>query len=337
VLWGTWFFTAAAYFSVAEGGHRYYTVMLAPAIAALVGAGVGFLWRDYRSPGKRGWALPLALAGTAVVQAYVLLVGYEDWSHRLTPGILGLCLAAAVVLVVLRLRRTRSTAGAYPAVAAAVGVAALLVAPAVWAAYTVWQGNSGPLPSAGPRPTLAFAGGPPGGGSPLGGGPPGGGFFGRGAASPALVEYLRAERGDAEYLVAATNAMSLSPLILSTEEPVISIGGYNGVDPVFTADELAELVDEGSLRFFLMPDRDRIEEIRAEREQSGQQPGGPPGAPQGGPPGGPMSALPQNGSAEWVEESCEQVPQELWQPSDSEQQRGPVRIQALYDCGPGGG
>ncbi len=32
--------TAAAYFSVAGGGHRYYTVMLAPAVAALVGAGV---------------------------------------------------------------------------------------------------------------------------------------------------------------------------------------------------------------------------------------------------------------------------------------------------------
>ncbi len=93
------------------------------------------------------------------------------------------------------------------------------------------------LPSAGPRSVQAF--GPP------GGGPGGPGEPGRNA-DPALVEYLQTNRGNSGYLVAVSSAMSASPVILNTEEPVISLGGYNGVDPVFTPDEVADLVDGGS-------------------------------------------------------------------------------------------
>ncbi|MBA3474252.1 MAG: glycosyltransferase family 39 protein [Rubrobacter sp.] len=78
VLWGAWLLTTAAYLSVAAGGHRYYTVMLAPAVSALAGIGVSVLWKDYRSPDRRGWLLPLVLVGMAAVQAYVLL-GYPVW------------------------------------------------------------------------------------------------------------------------------------------------------------------------------------------------------------------------------------------------------------------
>jgi hypothetical protein len=151
-----------------------------------------------------------------------------------------------------------------------------------------------------------------------------------------LVEYLQANRGDAGYLVAVSGAMSASPIILTTDELVISLGGYNGVDPVFTVDELADLVNEGTVRFFFMPDREAIEEMRAEREADGD---GPPGLRGGrGPGGGPGSGVPQNGSVEWIEDNCEKVPQELWQ-SDFEGERGGppmARAQALFDCGTGG-
>ncbi|HZC84878.1 MAG TPA: glycosyltransferase family 39 protein, partial [Rubrobacter sp.] len=347
VLWGMWFLTVATYLSVAEGGHRYYTVMLAPAVAALAGAGVAALWKDYRIPGWRGWMLPLALPGVAAVQAYIL-VDYPNWGRWLTPAILSLGLVAGGFLAVARLRsRGVGKLAPYPAaVAASVGVMALLVAPAAWTAYTVWQGTTGFLPSAGPRPSQAFGppggpgggpppgGGPSGRGSPLGGGPPGG--PGR-DADPALVEYLQANKGTAEYLVVASNAMSAAPIILNTDEPVISLGGYNGIDPVFTAGDLSILVDRDAVRFFLIPDRERMEEMRAERESRDDAPsgGGPPqGGPQGGP--GPEGGLPQNGSADWVQNNCEKVPQELWQSSTSEGGRGGppmMRAQALYDCG----
>jgi hypothetical protein len=115
---------------------------------------------------------------------------------------------------------------------------------------------------------------------------------------------------------------------LNTDEPVISLGGYNGVDPVFTADELANLVDKGTVRFFLMPDGEVMEEMITEREAGGVPGGGP----------GPGGGVPQNGSAEWIEENCEKIPQELWQSDPGGEGGGPpmARARALYDCGVGG-
>jgi 4-amino-4-deoxy-L-arabinose transferase-like glycosyltransferase len=338
VLWGTWLLTVAAYLSVASGGHRYYTVMLAPAVAALVGIGVSVLWKDYQNPGRRGWLLPLALVGMAAVQAYVLF-DYPIWRAWLIPATLGLSLGAAGLLTASRLSRLRSQDvgrwASYPAVAVSVGVLALLIAPAAWTVHDVLSSEGGGgmgLPSAGPRSSQAFGplGRGPGGGPP-GGGPPGGGPGGPGgrSADPALVEYLQANKGDAEYLVVASNAMSASPLILNTDEPIVSLGGYNGVDPVFTADDLAKLVDGNAVRFFLMPDKELMAERASDRNNSSSQNSPPRGGP------GPDGGLPENGSAEWVETNCEKVPQELWQSSTSEGGGGgpPGRARALYDCG----
>jgi 4-amino-4-deoxy-L-arabinose transferase-like glycosyltransferase len=331
-MWGTWLFTAGAYFSVSGYGHRHYLVMLAPAVAALVGIGTVALWRDYRSPGWRGWILPLMLVGMAAVQGYILW-DYEGWPLWLAPVISGLCLVAAVVLALLRLRPP-FRADAYAAGAVTAGMLALLVAPTAWAAYDALAvGGFGGLPAAGPRPVEAEGGpggppGPPGG--PGGGGPGGPGGPGR-DADPTLVEYLQANRGDAGYLVATESSRSASPIILNTDEPVINLGGFMGRDPVFTSDELANLVGEGSVRFFLMPDRERMEEMRAEREASGS------GAPQGTPPGGSPGS--DNEAATWVQDNCEKVPQEEWQSPETEEQGGgdpPGRVQALYDCGTGG-
>ena len=277
--------------------------------------------------------LPLALPSVAAVQAYIL-VGYPDWSRWLTPAILGLGLIATGFLAITRPRsRGFEEQASYPVIATSLGVLALLIAPIAWATYTAWQGTTGFLPSAGPRSSQAFGppggpgGGPPPGRPPGGGGPPGGGPGGPDRnAEPTLVDYLLANKGNAEYLIATSNAMSASPIILNTDEPVISLGGYNGVDPIFTADDLANLVDEGTVRFFLMPDKGSDSD--ASSPQGAPSRGGPGGGP------GPEGGLAHNGSAEWIENNCEKVPQELWRASSSEGRGGPPgRARALYDCG----
>src|SRR5215216_6127159 len=101
MLWGTWLTSQVVFFSVAGDWDPYYLAMLAPAVAALVGAGVVALWDDYRRSGWRGWLLPLTLVGVASLQLYILAL-YPDWSHWLTPTIVILCLAAAASLVVTR-------------------------------------------------------------------------------------------------------------------------------------------------------------------------------------------------------------------------------------------
>jgi 4-amino-4-deoxy-L-arabinose transferase-like glycosyltransferase len=298
VLWGMWLLTMVVFFSIAGMFHRYYLVMLAPAIAALVGIGVVALWKDYRSPGRRGWLLPLVPVGMAVVQDYVLSA-YEGWPLWLVPGISGLCLLAAGVLVIARLRKkaiATQTSSNLLAAVVAVGMLSLLIAPTAWAAYSVGQGVGG-LPAAGPQPAQG-QGGP---GGPPGGGPPRGGP-GR-EADPALVKYLQANKGDAKYLVATTDAHGASSIILNTDERVIDLKGFEGHDPVFSAGELAGLVDEGAVRLFLISE---------------------------GGPGGDS----QNESVGWVQDNCAQVPQEDWQSPEAEGQGGPPgRVQMLYDCG----
>jgi hypothetical protein len=123
------------------------------------------------------------------------------------------------------------------------------------------------------------------------------------------VEYLQANKGNAEYLVATTDAHRASSLILNTGDKVIDTNGFEGHDPVFTSDEIAGLVDTGAVRFFLT----------------------------GGGPGGSNSE-----AASWAQDNCEEVPQEEWQSPDAGEQGGggppgpPGRGQTLYDCGTGG-
>ena len=58
--------------------------------------------------------------------------------------------------------------------------------------------------------------------------------FGSDGEVDPLVDYLEANQGDAEYLVAAIDSGVASPIILNTDEPVIAFGGFEGRDRVFS-------------------------------------------------------------------------------------------------------
>jgi 4-amino-4-deoxy-L-arabinose transferase-like glycosyltransferase len=268
VLWGTWLISLVVFFSVAGDWDPHYLAMLAPAVAALVGAGVVALWDDYqKSPGWRRWILPLTLVGTAGLQLHIL-AHHPDWSHRLGPAIVILGLGAAVSLVVARLTPRLKASGLPLALGAIrVGVFSLLLAPAIWAASTVWYGAETRSPTAGPQVKPSETSDK---------------FGSEGGEVDPLVDYLHANQGDAKYLVAAIRSRIASPIILNTDEPVISLGGFNGADPVFSNEGLASLVKEGAVRFFLIEGRDRKED-----------------------------------SVRWITDNCGQVRQQIRQSSDS--------------------
>jgi 4-amino-4-deoxy-L-arabinose transferase-like glycosyltransferase len=281
VLWGTWLLTAGTFFSVAEFFHEYYTVMLAPAIAALAAIGVATLWREYRARGWRGWLLPAVLLASAAAQAYILR-DYPAWSRWLTPLVVGTCLVAAGALVVARLRPRRLVRVAL--VAAGVAVTSLLVAPTTWAAYSVLNGTNGSLPTAGPSAQTrdgfgdsrmggagAFGGmngtrgGAPAFGAGFAGGAPGGagGRDMRDRVDTGLIRYLETHQGHATYLVATASSMNASSIIIATGKPVMALGGFGGSDQILTVQQLARLVANGTVQYFLL------------------QSGGPGGAPSG--------------------------------------------------------
>ena len=134
-------------------------------------------------------------------------------------------------------------------------MAALVMAPSAWSVYSSQYGsnNFGGLPSAGPA--LANGRGGPAGFS---GGPPStqrGGSGGGGAdvgISSALTTYLEQNRGSATYLVATMNSKSAASIILATSDPVMSVGGFSGRDPILSVDQFAALVKSGQLRYVLL-------------------------------------------------------------------------------------
>lgn len=182
LAWSSWLVVTGLTFSFMRGIiHAYYTVALAPAIAALVGAGVVTLWRSRERTWARAVLTGTALATTAT--AVMLLSRSADWQPWLVPvvGVLGAAAAIALWAVPSVPRAIRRWAWA----AAGLGVlVAGLLGPAAYAAQTASTAHTGSLPSAGP--TVAGAMGGPGG---RGMGRPGGfgGFGGTGQGAPGGV------------------------------------------------------------------------------------------------------------------------------------------------------
>ena len=186
VVWGGWLVVTGAVLSFASGTiHAYYTVQLAPAIAALVGIGVVVAWRLRHEVGAR--VLLAATAAVTAIWAFALLGRSTDY----VPALRWLVLVAGLVTAVAVLAGPGlGSARRRPvAIVAAVAIALTgLAGPAAYAATTVSTGQTGSTPSAGPAVSggtggFAGRGGFPGGtggtgggtgGFPGGGTPPGG-------------------------------------------------------------------------------------------------------------------------------------------------------------------
>jgi 4-amino-4-deoxy-L-arabinose transferase-like glycosyltransferase len=191
LLWGGWLLVTGGVFSFMAGIiHPYYTIALAPAIAALTGIGAVTVWarRDHAAA-----RLTLA-AGIAVTAlwAYLLLDRTPAWLPWLR-AVVPLCglLAAAAVLAGPALVRLATTSRGKLALAAALiplALVAVLAGPAAYSIDTAATAHTGALPSAGPSAAGTFGGGGPGGGGFPGGGPGGGpSGLGRGLPNGAQV------------------------------------------------------------------------------------------------------------------------------------------------------
>jgi 4-amino-4-deoxy-L-arabinose transferase-like glycosyltransferase len=177
IMLGGAFLTTAIVFSFAQGiFHPYYVSLLAPFIAALIGAGVGQALSGDRTARI---VAPLAIAAGAVTELVVLgtLGGQLSWAK---PLVIAVAVLSALALALQLSPRVR---GAILAVA----LAALFAAPATWAAETLGHATSGTFPTGGPASALTGGfGGPPGAGG-RGGLGRGHGFFfggGRGTGGP---------------------------------------------------------------------------------------------------------------------------------------------------------
>ncbi|WP_308014114.1 ArnT family glycosyltransferase [Streptantibioticus parmotrematis] len=243
VLWGGWLVMHVLVFSLSNGNHGYYTIVLAPALAALAGGGVALMWEQYQTGGPRRAALPAAIALSAV-WATVLEEPHPGFSRWTLPIVLMLGVCGALGLWIRGPRTTRR--GVLGALGA--GLAATLLAPAAWSLSCL---------------DPVYAGSPT---SPLAG-PVGTAYFelkdGQAKVDTTaldapdqrdrqLLGYLQANRSGAKYLVATQAAYSAEPLLRDTAQPMLVMGGFTGLTPFPTAPQLASLVSSHQLRFALL-------------------------------------------------------------------------------------
>ncbi|MEU3844684.1 glycosyltransferase family 39 protein [Streptomyces sp. NPDC028635] len=311
LVWGGSLLITAAVFSYMAGiFHQYYTVALAPYLAAVTGMGAALLWERR----KETWAA-LALAASAVAAAvwgYVLLQRTPDhlpWLKWLVlvgglTGALGLIFAGRVP------RRLALAAAAVSALAALAG-------PTAYTLSTVASAHTGSIPTAGPAgasmmggrggPGGGTRGGFPGGALPgrqgqqggqggqgqgngfPGGGMPGqnqsqnqnqggnqsqgqnqmpgapngegfpGGRAGGGAGgllnganvSAEAEKLLETDASKYTWVAASIGSQNAASYQLSTGDPVMAIGGFNGTDPSPTLDQFKKYVEEGRIHYFI--------------------------------------------------------------------------------------
>ena len=167
IVWGLWLLVTGLTFSFMAGiFHAYYTVALAPAIAALVGSGSVLLWRRRETVWVR-IVLAVSLAAT-VAMAWVLLGRTPSFVPWLRWTILAVGIVAAAAMLIPAITRGR--------LAVAVVLAALftgLAGPSAYAIDTINTPHTGSIVSAGPG-VQGGMGGPGGGRGGFGGAGDGG-------------------------------------------------------------------------------------------------------------------------------------------------------------------
>lgn len=233
LLWGGWVLVSGLVFSFMDGIiHPYYTVALAPGIAALVGIAVAELWRGRTTVAPR---LILGTMSAATgVWAFVLLNRTPDWQPWLRWVVLIGAIVVAVVIAVGVHRLGRATA--------AVAAAALLfagAAPAAYAVETVLHAHDGPMAMSGPaRSDTGF-----------------GGFRGPGGPAASVADNIElqqlVESAENRWAAASIGSMTAGELELQTGASVMAIGGFTGGDNSPTLQQFQDYVADGQVRYFI--------------------------------------------------------------------------------------
>ncbi|WP_084531818.1 glycosyltransferase family 39 protein [Nocardia miyunensis] len=275
VLWGGWLVVSGLVFSFMNGTfHQYYTMTMAPAVAALVGGAGVLVWRAR----ERGWVRAVLAVSVllTVAMAWVTLSRTTDFVPWLRWVVLVAGIVAAVGLVV----RTRA------GIAAA--VLAVLVGLAGPVSYTVDTlanssdsggfGGAGPqVPGTGWGPQGGHKGGDgpgsnAGGAQPANGAQPGNAAQpgkadkpadaakpGRGHGGPGwgsgpssqIVALLKSDAGRFTWAGSAVSSHGANSYQLAADVPVMSIGGFSGGDPAPTLAQFQQYVAQGRIHYFI--------------------------------------------------------------------------------------
>jgi len=246
LLWGGWLVVSGIVFSLSSGIiHTYYTVALAPAIAALVAITGGSLWRARHDLAARV-LLALAVLGTSVWAWVDRTPQWESWLRVVIA--ISAVVAVSLLLAAPVLRRF----GRRTAVATAVlALVACLSGPIAYSAQTITTAHTGSIPSAGPSAGSNSGPGGNGGDAAPGGGADRAGA-GQSSTSTALVKTLETGATGYRWVAAVSGSQSAASLELATGgQPVMAIGGFDNEGGNLTLAQFKSYVARGEIHYYI--------------------------------------------------------------------------------------
>ncbi len=222
LLWGLWILVNGVVFSYMSGiTHPYYTVAVAPGVAAVVAIAGREMWRGRAHlPVRASLAVMVAASG---FWGFVLLNRFPEWQ----PWIRWAVLVSTIVVTTAILMGVKRTA--------ALAVVTALLSSAAFGVATASTPHGGSIPMSGPAEYGE-----------------GGGMaraMGEEDVSDELTELLKATTGT--WAAATVSAQGAAGLSLASGKAVIGIGGWSGGDPAPTLAEFQQYVRDGRIGYYV--------------------------------------------------------------------------------------
>ena len=235
IFWMLWLLIHIVIFSMTSGViHPYYVVVMAPAVAALVGVSLPFLWGAYTRRKPYAWLLPVLVGVTAVTT--VIILGYAGtmiWLMWIV-GLLGIVGMIGLLVNLYTPRRWLQNSAIVTA------LVACTLAPTVYTLATVNIAHTGSIPTSGPNSTAMQ-----------------GSNNETSQADSQLVQYLLRNQNGARWLVAVASANESAAIQLTSGQPVMAVGGFNGSDTPLTLEQFKQLVKTGKVKYYAISSHSR--------------------------------------------------------------------------------
>lgn len=173
------------------------------------------------------WLLPLLVGVTAVIAVMILgYAGTMTWLMWIV-GLLGLTGMIGLLVNLYAPRRWLQN------LAIITAIAACTLAPTVYTLATVNVAHTGSIPMAGPSSTAMR-----------------GSNNETSQANSQLVQYLLQHQNGATWLVAVASANESAAIQLTSGQPVMAVGGFNGSDTPLTLEQFKQLVKVGKVKYY---------------------------------------------------------------------------------------
>jgi 4-amino-4-deoxy-L-arabinose transferase-like glycosyltransferase len=229
--WFICFISMFIYFSISSFFHRYYLVMMAPVISSLTGTGFSWILNDMNKKNLSLYNFP-ALLAISIFSQFIILLRYDGWPLFIIPSVIILFIISLSLSIIFYKKENIILLYA----SFITGILSLMIAPVSWSLTPLIYGGDPRLPFAGPE--LARKLTPP-------------AIF-----DSSMIDFLKKHRNNEEFLIAVPDANIASDIILKSGEAVLSYGGFNGIDKVFSPEQFINLIKKRKIRFVMILDMD---------------------------------------------------------------------------------